>query len=85
VQDLSTETIHAMAGHFRRTSTSEDLSEAQEWLWDRLMAELAWRNAMLAPDLRCRCDLCLDPFMGEQMSFNDWLRVVGVIGDPGQD
>lgn len=73
VQDTSTKTLHGIAGHLRRERIRTGLSDAQEWLWDRIVPELERRNKRLPIDLRCYCDLCLDPVHGEPLTFDELL------------
>jgi hypothetical protein len=44
--------------------TSQDLSDAQEWLWDAVVSELEYRHRQAPPLKRCSCLLCLAPFPG---------------------
>lgn len=67
VRDLDSRVLHAMAFRFNADRQSEDLSDAQEWLYDALISELEYRHRR-ATNIRdrCSCELCLPPF-------TDWL------------
>ena len=41
-----------------------DLSDGQEWLYDRIVEELEWRRwaALKAREPYCSCWLCFSPF-----------------------
>ena len=63
VRDASSETLHAICHAFLKAQTSADLSERQEWLWNKLIDELEHRWRSTRPSWRrCNCPLCRPPF-----------------------
>lgn len=63
VREASTEELHAIAFAFLNQQTTADLSERQEWLWERLISELEHRWRHTRPSWqRCTCGLCRPPF-----------------------
>jgi hypothetical protein len=63
VRELTDREVHGIAFNLRNTQAQEDLSDAQEWLWDALMSELQWRRRHTDwPHHRCSCELCFEPF-----------------------
>lgn len=64
VRRLDDRVVHALAFRLNSQRTSEDLSEAQEWLFDACVSELEYRHRQSGPGrLRCSCALCLPPFV----------------------
>jgi hypothetical protein len=46
-----------------RGQQQEDLSEAQDWLWNAGISELEYRwRATPRGEQRCSCSLCIPPF-----------------------
>lgn len=65
VRETSSEQLHGIAGRMLQLQRAYDLSPAQEWLWDHLIAELEWRSRTTRPGWRrCSCALCIPPFTG---------------------
>jgi hypothetical protein len=63
VRELTDNELHALAWYLQHTSTRQNLSRRQEWLWGRCVAELEWRRATTRPVyMRCSCELCCPPF-----------------------
>jgi hypothetical protein len=63
VRELSDREVHGIAFSLRNQQQQEDLSDPQEWLWEALMSELAYRRRNSSwPDHRCSCELCWEPF-----------------------
>lgn len=58
--------LHAIVGTFDRHRVSADLTDRQEWLYDRIVQELERRHKgekrLLA---RCWCRYCVSPFPGD--------------------
>ena len=66
VRDLSKREAHQLAGHFqRRWLEGRDLSSAQEWLWDTVVADLRWRARNELGRFHCSCVFCcgLEPVL----------------------
>lgn len=63
IRNAHSDTLHGIAGSLRRRQYETDLSEAQDWLWSVVVAELERRHLALRPGLRCWCDLCVQPFV----------------------
>jgi len=65
--------LHAMAFRFQRMWWEGTLSERQEWLWERICAELRRRRRATRPIWRrCTCAMCFDPWptdLGEEEPF----------------
>lgn len=60
---LSSAALHGIAGSLRKQQYQRDLSSAQEWLWDVVLAELETRHRRTRGTLQCCCcDLCRAPF-----------------------
>lgn len=70
VQDLSNETLHSMAIHLRVTNVKSDLTPAQWWLFDRLVGELVFRRRANPGAAKCWCDLCVEPYINEQLTID---------------
>jgi len=65
IADWSSRTLHAVAMLFNRERAERDLSERQEWLYDRIVEELEWRwleDIRVRPWAACSCLLCFSPF-----------------------
>ena len=63
VRESPSTELHAIATRFLNSQESVDLTERQEWLWSRLVAELEWRWLHTRPVWqRCPCGLCRPPF-----------------------
>ena len=63
LRETSSPALHAMAGRFDRLRMTMDLSEAQEWLYDRCVEELEYRRRNSRPSwLQCSCRYCIPPF-----------------------
>ena len=55
--------LHAIVGRFDLDRTSADLTERQEWLYDRCVQELETRHRSTPLLLnRCWCRYCVPPF-----------------------
>jgi hypothetical protein len=55
--------LHALAFRLMNLRTGEDLSDAQEWLWDAVISELEYRRRNHPrPQWACACQLCIPPF-----------------------
>lgn len=68
VRELSSASLHGLAGRLLRESKVKDLSGAQEWLWDRCINELEWRRRQVRPVWQsCSCELCVGPFDYEDL------------------
>lgn len=63
VQIMEDREAHATAGRLVRDSRSNDLSDPQDWLVDRLLEDLAWRRseALRQRRMPCSCWLCVPP------------------------
>jgi hypothetical protein len=63
VRALPLATLHAIPMTFDRRRRTEDLTGAQEWLYDACVSELSYRRRHTRPVWRaCSCYLCFDPF-----------------------
>lgn len=63
MRQASSETLHGIAWSFVKAQETEDLSEAQEWLWRGLISELEYRQRRARPSWSsCACMLCIPPF-----------------------
>jgi hypothetical protein len=63
LRETDSRALHALLGRFDRLRTSQDLSLAQEWLYDRAVEELEWRRRTARPVWRsCSCRYCVAPF-----------------------
>ena len=63
VRETSTKALHGIAGRFDRDRQGADLSEAQEWLYDRCVEELEYRRRVARPVWSsCACRYCVPPF-----------------------
>lgn len=63
VRALSLRELHAIAMRFDRDRQGQDLTEAQEWLYDALVSELEYRRRQARPTWSaCSCWLCFSPF-----------------------
>ncbi len=64
VRDMPSNSLHGLALRLMRDGESEDLSDAQEWLWSACISELEYRHRS-APkgEQRCACMLCIPPFV----------------------
>ena len=61
--ESSSTALHAIAGRFNRERPLHDLTEAQEWLYDRCIEELEYRRRHARPIWSsCSCELCVPPF-----------------------
>lgn len=70
VTEWSSRALHGTAMMFNRLRGEQDLSERQEWLYDRIIDELEWRcveTLRVRPWDACTCFLCLSPFPTEQL------------------
>ena len=55
--------LHGIAFRFNHERQSADLSDRQEWLYDAIISELAWRRRNAIPGWSaCSCELCFSPF-----------------------
>ena len=55
--------LHGICGRFDRERQSADLSDAQEWLYDRCIEELEYRRRHARPIWSsCSCRYCIPPF-----------------------
>ena len=63
VRAFSGPALHGLLGRFDRMRTTEDLSDAQEWLYDAAVSELEYRRRRTRPMWRaCSCRYCIPPF-----------------------
>lgn len=63
LRESSSNALHAILARFDRDRQSQDLSEAQEWLYDRAVEELEYRRRTCRPMWRaCSCRYCISPF-----------------------
>lgn len=63
VREWSSETLHAVAGRLTNIAQQADLSEAQNYLWDCVIAELEYRFRHRSAQWPwCSCELCVPPF-----------------------
>lgn len=63
VRSMTSAALHGILGRFDRMRTSEDLSSAQEWLYDACVSELEYRRRQTRPVWRaCSCRYCIAPF-----------------------
>lgn len=63
VRESHSNALHGIAGRFDRLRTSQDLTEAQEWLYDRAVEELEYRRRHTRPVWAgCSCRYCVPPF-----------------------
>lgn len=63
IRQERTRTLHGILGLFDRRRRTDELSEAQEWLWDRIVVELERRHRNTSSLLeRCWCCYCVPPF-----------------------
>lgn len=68
LRDAPSDRIHALAGHLAAIRCGEDLSPAQEGLWDAIVRELEYRYRRPGEfGRRCRCLLCRPPFPDEPL------------------
>ena len=63
VRQSASPALHAILGRFDRMRTGEDLTDAQEWLYDRCVSELEYRRRQTRPIWQaCSCRYCIPPF-----------------------
>jgi hypothetical protein len=62
VRQMTSEALHGICGKLTHDQVTEDLSERQEWLWEAVLSELAYRNRRRGPGTRCTCQWCWGPF-----------------------
>lgn len=63
LRESSSNALHGICGRFDRDRTTSDLSEAQEWLYDRCIEELEYRRREARPIWSsCSCRYCVPPF-----------------------
>jgi hypothetical protein len=63
VRETSSQALHGILGRFDRERTSGDLTDAQEWLWDKCIEELEYRRRVARPIWTCcSCRYCVPPF-----------------------
>jgi hypothetical protein len=63
VRAYNSKALHGLAFKLMNLRTSEDLSDAQEWLWDAVISELEYRRRTHPrPAWACACMLCIPPF-----------------------
>lgn len=63
LRETSSSALHGICGRLDRDRRSGDLSDAQEWLWDRAVEELEYRRRTARPVwASCSCYLCVPPF-----------------------
>lgn len=64
LRETSSQALHGILGRFDRLRQSEDLSDAQEWLYDRAVEELEYRRRTARPVWSsCSCRYCVPPFI----------------------
>jgi len=67
VRETSSKALHGIAGRFDRERTGADLTDAQEWLYDRCVEELEYRRRIARPVWSsCSCRYCVPPFYFEE-------------------
>lgn len=63
VRESHSTALHGILGRFDRMRTGQDLSDAQEWLYDRCVEELEYRRRIARPIwTSCSCRYCVPPF-----------------------
>lgn len=66
LRESSSVALHGILGRFDRMRTSQDLSDAQEWLYDRAVEELEYRRKTARPVWSgCSCRYCIPPFVSD--------------------
>lgn len=66
-RDLSSESLHGLAGRLQREFRTTGLSLGQEKLLDQCISELEYRHRHPDTFRRCDCDLCIEPFPWEDV------------------
>jgi hypothetical protein len=72
VAEWSSRALHGTAMMMNRLRMEQDLSERQEWLYDRIIDELEWRfveDIRLRPWSACSCSLCFAPFPSYELGY----------------
>jgi len=60
ISELPSTQLHGIYGRFQKQwEESGELSRRQNWLWDRVGEELAYRWRQASPTDRCHCQICL--------------------------
>lgn len=60
ISELPSKQLHGIYGKFLNLWQEQgELSRRQNWLWDRVGEELAWRWRNASPIDRCHCQFCL--------------------------
>lgn len=63
VREMSDRELHAIGFRFNHDRQGQDLTDRQEWLWDRVINELEHRRRTCRPSwMACSCELCFSPF-----------------------
>ena len=63
LRETASPALHAILARFDRDRTTADLSDAQEWLYDRAVEELEYRRRTARPIWTCcSCRYCVPPF-----------------------
>lgn len=63
VREWSSAALHAVAWKMNHLREGADLSEHQEWLYDKIIGELERRHRRTRPRWKaCSCMLCIPPF-----------------------
>lgn len=63
IRAYSSRSLHGLAMRLMNLRSGEDLSDAQEWLWDAVISELEYRRRRDLGRVRaCSCMLCVPPF-----------------------
>lgn len=62
IRSMTERQLHGLALKLLRLMHTEGLSEKQEWLYDQIMMDLAWRQRRRPPQDRCTCQLCFEVF-----------------------
>lgn len=63
VRAYSSPALHGLALRLMNLRRGENLSDAQEWLWDAVISELEYRRRRALGTVKaCSCMLCVPPF-----------------------
>jgi len=63
VRAFSDRALHGLLFKMERDRQHQDLTAAQEWLWDAGISELEYRRRNTRPIWQsCSCRLCVPPF-----------------------
>lgn len=72
VREWPSKAIHAVLGRFDRMRRTQDLSDAQEWLYDACISELQYRRRIARPTwTACSCWYCFEPVEPGDGPFDD--------------